>query len=153
MPEGYAFKKIHGGDKYSAIDEVIRSCGVFDDVEDRVAFIKAVHDRERIQSTGVGHGVAIAHGKVASIPSCRIALGWSREGIAFDDKYSEPVHLVFVIASSPSRQDEYIHAVSHILSWVHDDRFCRALKNGNFDDDEVRRFLGNMDAQRFEMKD
>ena len=117
------FTYIESIDKFDAIDEVISKCTIFDELEDKEKFIRAVHRREKIQSTGIGHGVAIAHGKLPHLDRCRIALGYSDDGIIFDEHYPDPVHLVFVIASSQSRQAEYIHAVSNILSWVHDDSF------------------------------
>ena len=97
---------ISGSDKYRAIDEIISSCPVFDELPDKARFTEAVHRRERIQSTGIGHGVAIAHGKVPGIDHPVVALGYSEDGIIFDTKYPEPVRLVFVIASSPSHESE-----------------------------------------------
>ncbi len=138
-------------DKLEAIDQVITECSVFDDLPDRKRFMITVHNREKEASTGVGHGVAIAHGKVPGIEHTHVALGFSEEGIAYDSKYPEPVHLLFVIASPPLDQTDYIKAVAAILSWVHDpevrsammkDRHCR----------EAEEFLSMLISQRFEAR-
>ena len=142
------FTHLVSTDKYEAIDEVISKCSVFDELDDKQKFIKAVHRRERIQSTGIGHGVAIAHGKMSHLDHCRIALGYSDRGIIFDEHYPDPVHMVFVIASSQSRQAEYIHAVSNILSWVHDESFRKDFSAKNLSDD-VKAFLSIMINQNF----
>ncbi len=135
-------------EKFSAIDEVIGKCTVFDELDDKEKFIKAVHRREKIQSTGIGHGVAIAHGKLSHLEHCHIALGYSEDGIVFDENYPEPVSLVFVIASSLSRQAEYIHAVSNILSWVHDESFRNDLKTGARSK-QVKAFFDMLKKQEF----
>ena len=107
-----------------------------------------MHRRERIQSTGIGHGVAIAHGKVPGIDHPVVALGYSEDGIIFDTKYPEPVRLVFVIASSPSHESDYLKAVAALLSWVHDPDFRRMLveKESN---ESVVRFFNMLRAQIF----
>ena len=142
------FTRLESTDKYDAIDEVIFKCSIFDELEDKEKFIRAVHRRERLQSTGIGHGVAIAHGKLHHLDKCHIALGYSELGIVFDEHYPEPVQLVFVIASCQSRQGEYIHAVSNILSWVHDSSFREDLREGRMTD-QVVTFLSYLANQTF----
>jgi PTS system nitrogen regulatory IIA component len=78
-------------------------------------FRKAVHDREKVETTGVGHGVAIAHGKLDTIHKIRIGLGISQEGVEFESKDGKPVHILFVISSSANLQIQYIKALASIL--------------------------------------
>lgn len=113
-------------DKYEAFEKIIKSCSIFDPL-DKDIFLKKVVERERIQTTGMGHGVAIAHGKVEGIGKPLVALGFSERGIKYDDIFAEPVHLIFVIASDVAQQNEYIKAVSSILSWVHNADFRHNL--------------------------
>ena len=54
-------------DKYQAIGELIRRAPVFNCLPDRRAFEQSVLERERLQSTGLGHGVAVF--VIASPPS------------------------------------------------------------------------------------
>jgi Phosphotransferase system mannitol/fructose-specific IIA domain (Ntr-type) len=110
----------NGVDKYEAFREIVSSCSIFHYLRNREEFLNRVIEREEIQTTGMGHGVAIAHGKIEGIGKPIVALGFSRDGIKYDNVFPEPVHLLFVIASDPVEQNEYIKAVSSILSWVHD---------------------------------
>ena len=139
---------VSSDEKYRAIDEIISSCPVFDELPDKERFRGAVHRRERIQSTGIGHGVAIAHGKVPDIDHPIAALGFSRDGIIFDDRYPDPVKLIFVIASSPSHESDYLKAVASILSWVHDPDFRKMLVECA-DNETTERFLTMMRSQEF----
>ncbi len=113
--------QVDSQDKFAAIDEVIDRCSVFHDLSNVDRFRRAVKRRERIETTGIGHGVAIAHGKILHLDRIRVGLGLSVEGIPYDAKDEQPVHLLFVIASTPSRQFEYIKALSSILRSVRSD--------------------------------
>ena len=139
---------VSSDEKYRAIDEIISSCSVFDELPDKERFREAVHRRERIQSTGIGHGVAIAHGKIPGIRSTHVALGFSEEGIRYDDINPEPVHFLFVIASSPSGQADYLKTVSALLSWVHDPAFREAFI-ADRGCPAARRFLAMLSSQVF----
>ena len=142
------FCLVSESDKHDAIDHIIASCTLFDELPDKKRFAAAVHRRERVHSTGIGHGVAIAHGKCPHIERPYIALGISEEGIIFDDRFPDPVHIIFVIASCPTKESAYLHAVASILSWVHDPDFRRRLLSGE-DDEGVRRFFQMLRTQEF----
>lgn len=136
-------------DKHDAIDRVIASCTIFNELPDKERFVRAVHRRERVQSTGIGHGVAIAHGKVPDISSVYIALGFSEKGIIFDERYPDPVKLVFVIASPLHKEADYLKAVASILTWVHDPEFRTKLVGKMWDDDTVSSFMKMLENQAF----
>lgn len=119
---GFSVCRTESTEKFTAIDEVIDGCSLFDELKsNKERFRRAVHRREIIETTGIGHGVAIAHGKLPCIDKVRIALGISKEGINFESKDGRPVHLLFVIASSPFTQVDYLKALASILKSVHNE--------------------------------
>ena len=128
-------------DKYSAFEEIVNNCSVFDVIEDKNAFINAIKVREELQSTGIGHGVAIAHGKIAKLDKPLVALGLFEEGLYFDDVYPEKVKLVFIIASSPSCQTEYVATLGSMLRMIHDKKLRDELKNKEFENITCHHFL------------
>ena len=136
-------------DKFEAIDEIIGKCSIFSELPDKPRFIRAVHKRELQQSTGIGHGVAIAHGKLSNVMKPAIALGFSEKGIIFDDRYPDPVKLVFVIASSKHGDSDYLKAVASILTWVHDPDFRRILVEKNWEDEKAQMFFSMLESQEF----
>jgi len=104
--------------KIAAIQEVIEKCSIFKSLPDIDRFKRAVINREEIETTGIGHGIAIAHGKVRNLAHVQVALGLSECGIDYEAKDESPVHFLFVIASSPTRQFEYIRTLSALLRTV-----------------------------------
>ena len=109
---------VHSIDKVPAINEVIDKCSVFSTLEDIDKFKNAVIQREAIETTGIGHGIAIAHGKVHDLTEVKVGLGLSECGIEYYAKDGKPVHFLFVIASSPTKQFEYIRTLSTLLRTV-----------------------------------
>jgi nitrogen PTS system EIIA component len=104
--------------KVEAINEVIDNCSVFSQLPDVERFRQAVIRREEIETTGIGHGIAIAHGKIRNLTKIHVGLGLSECGVDYDAKDGKPVHFLFVIASSPTRQFEYIRTLSALLRTV-----------------------------------
>jgi len=104
--------------KIGAIQEVIEKCSIFTSLSDVERFKKSVINREEKETTGIGHGIAIAHGKVRNLAHVKVALGLSECGIDYEAKDGLPVHFLFVIASSPTRQFEYIRTLSALLRTV-----------------------------------
>lgn len=114
-------------DKESALRELIRRAPVFRELPDLEGFARAVIRRERQLSTGFGHGVAVAHGRVNHARRVLIGLGLSREGIPFDAPDGAPVHLLFVIASPPEMNLDYLQALSCLVRALREREVREAL--------------------------
>jgi len=143
--------QLQATDKTKALLEVIDTCSIFQTLPDVERFKRGVLRRERIQSTGIGHGVAIAHGKILGIDEVHIALGISSEGIEFGSDDGMPVHLLFVIASSPAIQLEYLRSLSAILRSVRSETMREhllSLKDSQIDD-HCHKFFTMMERQEF----
>jgi len=67
--------------------------------KDRVGVLRALLNREKLGSTGIGGGVALPHAKHRCIRETLCAIGRSDKGIEFNALDGEPVHLVFLVMS------------------------------------------------------
>lgn len=112
-----------------AIRETVFRSTVFHGIPglDVEQFAEAVVKRELEQSTGFGHGIAISHGRTDQIASSEIALGVSRQGIEFHAFDGRPVHLLFVVASHPDRQIDYLRILSSLATMARSELFRREL--------------------------
>ena len=99
-------------EKNAAIREVISGAATFRDLPDPEGFEESVLEREALGTTGLGHGVAFAHGKVPDLPRMKVALGISRRGIDFHSIDGLPVHLLFVVATHPDMHIDYLRCLS-----------------------------------------
>ena len=117
---GAAVVALESADKYDAFRELIRRASVFDEVTDRTALENAVVEREKDQCTGLGHGVAVAHGRLEAAHRVVVGLGISRAGISYDSPDGNPVHLLFLIASPTHMNLDYLQALSTVVRIVRD---------------------------------
>lgn len=105
-------------DKFDAIRETVLRSSVFAAIPglDPQSFADVVVAREQEQSTGFGYGIAIAHGRTATVQESAVALGVSRQGIAYQSVDGLPVHLLFVVGSHPERQIDYLQILSSLAA-------------------------------------
>ncbi len=106
---------IDQSEKNKAIEQVINRCSIFDSLDDKKQFAEKVIRRELKGTTGIGHGIAIAHGKVESLNQMVVALGVSVSGVDYQSVDSCLVNFLFVIASSSNRSYEYLKSLAIIL--------------------------------------
>ncbi len=152
--ESAAICLLDSTDKYRAIVEVVERCSIFSAVADTPSFIRHVIARERLQSTGIGHGVAIAHGTAKGLDRVRIGLGISHDGVEYESFDGQVVHLLFVIASSSDLQLEYLRSLSAILQIVRSEQVRSRLTDivQSRSEQGLEYFLSMMEEQRFEVQ-
>jgi mannitol/fructose-specific phosphotransferase system IIA component (Ntr-type) len=79
---------------------------------------QALLQREEQASTGIGRGIAVPHTQHTAARRLVATIGYSRRGIDFRSCDGEPVHLIFLLLSPPSRgsqQCRVLGAVSQHL--------------------------------------
>ena len=82
-------------------------------------FTKALTQREKIVSTGIGIGVAVPHARLSSLKKFVLVLGVAQDkGIDWDSIDKKPVHLVFAIGAPANAQEEYLQLLSSITTHV-----------------------------------
>jgi mannitol/fructose-specific phosphotransferase system IIA component (Ntr-type) len=127
--ERNAVKEIESEDRFAAIKELVHKAPALHAVKDLDSFEECVVEREKLQTTACGHGIAFAHGKSEKVDKIIIALGVSKKGIRFDSPDGEPVRLLFVIASSPKSHGEYLAALSTLAKLLANEAFRAKLLN------------------------
>jgi len=154
---GCSIHRLNSRDKFGAIREVVNNCPVFDFFEeegDREIFLQEIFNRESLGTTGIGHNVAIPHGKSKLLDRVRVGLGISEEGLDFASIDGKPVHLVLVIGSHPSKQMEYLKALAFIMNHLKNPLLRSDLINLTFSkirkkDKSYSQFLDIMQSQVF----
>ena len=79
---------------------------------DRVAFIRAVLEREDVTTTAIGAGVAIPHARSPAISHCRIAIGVIPRGTAWGAADGLPIRLALLIAARESDHAEHLRVMA-----------------------------------------
>jgi fructose PTS system EIIBC or EIIC component len=107
--------------KDDLLRELVDVCADAHGIEDRADMLRAVREREAVLSTGIGHGVAIPHGKSAAVGVLRMAAGRAATPIDFDALDGDPVSLFFLLVGPESAAGPHIKALSRISRLVRRD--------------------------------
>jgi len=70
--------------------------------------------RERLGSTGIGHGVAIPHGRLGNLDHAVSAFMRLEEGVDFDAIDNEPVAYMFALLVPEDSNDEHLHLLAQL---------------------------------------
>lgn len=102
--------------------------------------------REGLQSTGIGDGVAIPHGKVAGLESLVASFARSVKGVDFESIDEQPTHLFFLLVVPEHSSGMHLQALARISRFFRDDEFREKLMSaGSLDD--VWRAIEEEDAK------
>jgi PTS system nitrogen regulatory IIA component len=91
---------LKGTNKQEIINELLDLLVTANKIQDRQAAYAAVMEREQKMSTGMKHGIAIPHGKSATINDLVACIGISDSPIDFDSLDHEPCR-IFIMTLSP----------------------------------------------------
>jgi fructose-specific phosphotransferase system IIA component len=101
-------------DKRGVIEELVGLLAAAGKVADPAALRDAVWSREQTRTTGIGHGLAIPHGKSSGMPGLALAVGKPAQPLDFEAIDSKPVRLVVLLASPPDKTSDHIQALARI---------------------------------------
>ena len=84
--------------------------------------------RERLGGTGLGHGIAIPHGRLKSVQRPLAAFLQLQQGIDFDAIDGEPVDLLFALLVPEHCTDEHLELLAHLAGIFRDPRLRAKLR-------------------------
>jgi PTS system nitrogen regulatory IIA component len=85
--------------------------------------------REKLGSTGLGKGVALPHGRLASLDEPVCAFIKANRPVDFDAADGAPVDLVFSLLVPENSTEEHLQVLSTIAEIFSNDGICTALRN------------------------
>lgn len=109
--------------KNGAIQEMVELASQSGKIANTDKLVKAILDRERIQTTGIGSGMAIPHATTEGIRGLVLAMGISRDGVEYDSLDNKPVHLIFLLAGEPRLQTSFLSILSKISRFFRKEEF------------------------------
>ncbi len=85
--------------------------------------------RERLGSTGLGHGVAIPHGRIKGLKSPMAAVVQLAEPIGFDAPDEQPVKLLIFLLVPETATQKHLEILSEIAELLSDAPLREKMKN------------------------
>lgn len=96
--------------------------------QDEEGIVAAILKREELGSTGIGNGVAVPHTKHQSVDKLIATVALSRQGVDFSSLDGEPVYIIFLLVSPPSRPGDHLRALESISRHLRNQIFCKFLR-------------------------
>jgi PTS system nitrogen regulatory IIA component len=129
FPERAVSCDLKAGEKEGVLRELIgllvRAGSVKEKDADRLT--QVLLEREALGSTGIGHGVAIPHGKSHCVNRLICALGLSKQGMNFDALDGDMVHIFFLLVAPEDSAGPHLKALARISRLLKDKHFRESL--------------------------
>src|SRR5580658_5563620 len=119
--------RLKASSKKQALQELARRAGELTGVHERAIFDVLV-ERERLGTTGVGNGIAIPHGKLASLTRIYGLFARLEKPIDFDSIDEQPVDLIFLLLAPESAGADHLKALARISRLLRDKATCEKLR-------------------------
>ena len=87
--------------------------------------------RERLGSTGLGHGIAIPHCRIKDCSKTTGAFIKLDQGIDFDAIDNEPVDMMFALAVPEESSDEHLQILAMLASMFKDENVRQKLRQAD----------------------
>ena len=111
-PEGI-IPKLRASSKKQALQDLATRAAEITGLSDRDIF-DILLEREKLGSTGVGHGIAIPHGKLPQLECLHGLFAKLDEPVGFDSLDDQPVDLIFLLLAPESAGADHLKALAKI---------------------------------------
>ncbi len=113
--------------KKQALQELARKAAQLTHQPERVVFDVLI-ERERLGTTGIGHGIAIPHGKLADLDRLYAVFARLEKPVDFDAIDEQPVDLIFLLLAPEKAGADHLKALARISRLLRDRGVCEKLR-------------------------
>ena len=117
-----------------------------DQISDSDKLVEILLDREMLGSTGIGHGVAIPHGRLEGLKEILLVFGRSVSGIEWESHDGEPVNLFFLLVAPEDSAGLHLKALARISRIVKNPE-CRGALLEGVDSDSLYKTIQSEDER------
>lgn len=121
---------LRASSKKQVLQELARRAAEITGQHERAIFDVLV-ERERLGTTGVGHGIAIPHGKLSSIERVYGAFARLEKPIDYESIDEQPVDLVFMLLAPEQSGADHLKALARVSRMLRDAQICAKLRGSD----------------------
>jgi len=127
LKEEWVIAELQGTDKQSVLKELssvlVKPCQA-SGVEE---ILQVLLEREKLESTGIGEGIAIPHGRFKKLENFFISFGRSVKGVEFDSIDRKPSQLFFLVMAPENSAVSNLKLLGRIVTLLKDASFKKRL--------------------------
>jgi PTS system nitrogen regulatory IIA component len=125
-------------DKPAVLERLARAVAGAETGVDAERLLQVLVERENLQSTGIGDGVAIPHGKLPGLPRLLAGFARSPRGVDFQSIDGQPTYLFFLLVVPEHSGGMHLKALARISRFFRDAGFRKALMEAETREDVLR---------------
>ena len=95
---------------------------------DTVTIMTSICDREKKGSTGIGHGIAIPHGRISGLQSAVAVLVTTERPVEFDAIDGMPVDIYFALLVPAEDASNYLSILSKVAEKLNNSQTLAAIR-------------------------
>jgi PTS system nitrogen regulatory IIA component len=96
--------------------------------KDALTVFDVLWERERLGTTGVGHGIAIPHGRIPGVEKVAGFFARLAQPVNFEAIDDKPVDLVFLLLAPEGAGADHLHALATVSRLLRDPKLCDQLR-------------------------
>ncbi|MCP4330391.1 MAG: PTS IIA-like nitrogen regulatory protein PtsN [Alphaproteobacteria bacterium] len=124
---------LRASSKKQTLQELARFAAKHLDLDERTVF-DILLERERLGTTGVGHGVAIPHGKLSTLDRLHGFFARLESPVGFDAIDEQPVDLIFLLLAPETAGADHLKALAQVSRLLRDQNACKKLRESESTD-------------------
>lgn len=121
---------LRAGSKKQVLQELARRAAELTGRPERAVF-EVLLERERLGTTGVGHGIAIPHGKLPDLDRVHGMFARLERPVDFDSIDEQPVDLVFLLLAPEQAGADHLKALARVSRLLRDAALCEKLRGAD----------------------
>lgn len=122
--------KLSATSKKQVLQELAKRAATVTGLKDRFIF-DALLQRERLGTTGVGHGIAIPHGKLEGIDKLFGLFARLEKPVDFDAIDEQPVDLLFLLLAPEIAGADHLKALARVSRLLRNRTICDKIRGSN----------------------
>jgi PTS system nitrogen regulatory IIA component len=116
--------------KKQALQELAKRAAAMTGLHERAVF-EVLLEREKLGTTGVGHGIAIPHGKLPQLDRLYGMFARLETPIDFDAIDEQPVDLICLLLAPQTAGADHLKALAQVSRLLRDRQVCEKLRGAN----------------------
>lgn len=127
LSEDLIFLDLDAADKITAFRGIVDGMARQQAIGEPAAFLEELLEREAIEPTCIGRGVAFPHARTDLVKRPVIAFARPRHPIAFNDSTDDNVQLIFVMGTPKIDTNLYLNILARLCKMLRQPEFRSAL--------------------------
>jgi PTS system nitrogen regulatory IIA component len=118
---------LRAANKRQALQELAKRAAALTGRHERAIF-EVLLERERLNTTGIGNGTALPHGRLPDLPRLYGLFARLEKPIDFEAIDNQPVDVIFMLLTPASAGADHLKALARISRLLRDRTICDKLR-------------------------